>query len=147
MDKICITEREIVDYKLGSKSESLNMAIEFEMPYIVEKEAIAATTTEKALMAAELLSKYNGEETLGFLHNIVCNFEVAKSTVLGVSLMTIAKTAGNTQAEEFLNGWGAIEQGTKEDATKVINIFNDGQKASSDDMLNFAVSEVKRHIK
>lgn len=147
MGNIHITEKEIVDYKLGDKSATLDMAIAFGMPYIVEKDARAANTMEKTLMAAELLSKYNGEETVLFLNDIVDNFEVANSTVLGVSLVTIAKTLENTPAVEYLNMFGVREQGTSEDAIKVINIFNDDKKTSSDDMLSFLVGEAKKYIK
>lgn len=147
MKNIHITEKDIIDYKIGKKSATLNMALAYRMPYIAETEARTATETEKTLMAAELLSKQNNDETIFFLQDIIHSEEAASGLVLGVSLLTIAKTIQNESAIEYLKYWGPVEQGTSEDAIKVINIFNDEQKISSDDMLNFLVSEVKKYTK
>lgn len=147
MENIHITEKEMVDYKSGENSATLNMAIAFEMPYIVEKNVTNANKTEQTLMVAELLSKYNGEETMYFLQTLVNGFEIINNSILGVSLLTIAKTAQNHEAEAYLSQMGAREQGTAEEALKVINVFNDEEKVGSDDMLNFIVNESKRLIK
>lgn len=144
MENINITEKEIIDYKLGNKSSILNIAITYEMPYIVEKESRISTETEKTLMAAELLSKHNDNETVYFLNSIIHSTESANILILGVSLLDIAKNIENEAAIQYLKRWGTVERGTQEDTFKVINMFNDEQKLGQD---NIFINQLKRHKK
>lgn len=150
MKKIYVTEKEIIQYCLGDKSSTLNMALAFEMPYIAEKAARTSNDAEKALLAVELLSKCNNEITTQFLSKIIYNYDTANSVVLGVSLLTIAENTKNDSAVEYLKIYGAEKQGTKEEANKIINIFNNTTEVSKDEMLNFVIAEsvkVKKYNK
>lgn len=138
-----ITLQEIIDYKEGNKSATLNMAMAYNMPYIAEKEIVTATNTERSLMAAELLSTYNGRALIGFLYAII-NYQMVDGLINNVSLLTIAKTMENDIACEYLMQYEVCEQGTEEEALAVINIFKGSEKVTQEDKLSFLLGEVKR---
>ena len=138
-----ITLEEIIEYKKGDKSAKLNMAMAYNIPYIAEKDIISATTEERILMAAELISTYNDRELLQFLQAII-RYSMVDGLVNNVSLLTLAKTIQNDIAYEYINQYDILEQGTKEEANDVINIMNNGKKVIEEDKLNFFFSEVKR---
>ena len=147
MKNIYVSEKEIVNYCLSDKSSTLNMALTFKMPYIIELAARNSNDADKALLAVELLSKCNDESTTQFLSKIIYNYDIANSVVLGVSLLTIAENTRNDAAAEYLKLYGARNQGTKEDANKIINIFNNSTKVSEKEMLDFVIGESIKIIK
>jgi hypothetical protein len=138
-----VTLQEIIEYKEGEKSSTLNMAMSFNMPYIAEKEIAKSSAQERILMAAELITKYNGRALYEFLSQII-DYPTAYGLINNVSLLTLAKTMENEMICEYLNQYEATEQGTEEETLAVINTFNGGKEVTPENKLNFFLGEVTR---